>query len=218
VGNVRGVHVEAPDIGKSFVDKADYGRGPLGTLYYNDKTELKESFYYNVTFTKTSVHTPHCVIIQFFKTRQGPLVAQFIGQRNKNNALSALVEDAQGTWNDSNVVASFAHIDKNSDAKAVKITVKSIRKVVTFDIPDNIDISNGVHVGGQVLTIDIGLITKNTKSVVSWDRGRIVFHPENGDTNSAVAVFYPIEAADTSPLGNVEEFLSGVAIATWTDT
>jgi len=86
--------------------------------------------------------------------------------------------------------------------------------VVTFDIPDN----NGVHVNGQVLTVDIGLITDATKSVVSWDRGRIVFHPENGDTKSAVAVFYPIEAADTSPLGNVDEFLSGVAIATWKDT
>jgi len=222
--NVRGARVEAPDIQKSFVDKANYGLGPQGTLYYNDKKELTGSAYYNVTFTKTPDHTPNCnIIILFFKTReesQDTLFAQFRGRWDTKSALGpgVLVEGAQGTWNDSKLVPSFANINKDSNAKAVTITVASIRKQIAFDIPDNIDISNSVRVDGQMLTNDVGLITNDTKSIVSWDRGRIVFHPENSDTSIVVAVFLPIETTDSSALKNVDKFLSRVAIATWKDT
>ncbi|KAF8327296.1 uncharacterized protein EI90DRAFT_1840761 [Cantharellus anzutake] len=195
---------------------------PVGTLFYNDINDIRGKTKYNVIYSDASVKNEDAaVIVQFFGNNksQGNFYAEFVG-RDPARTVWWIVDGTAhrgGEWHPLKLTTSTAFVEKRGNENEVNITLATLGKQVSFDLPAGYASGKNISVWGNLSTNDIKKIKKGTKSVVNYNDDRILFYPQNG-SKDLTAVFFPLETkdSDATALGNFR-WVSTDQVAVWDD-
>jgi len=212
-GTTRGVRLEVPGIMKEFIDNVAFGRDPEGTLFFNHVEDIDGDAKYNVFYNTNVTSDEQAVVVQFFISTQDHFYAEFVG-KDPSRAVQYTTDSHKGSWAVVDQASASAHVKKYSSESTITITIASIQKAVSFDVPDN-SAEKSVDVHGSISFKKLANLKSD--SVVNYNDDRILFYPETV-SKDLTAVFIPVEAtaADATALGDFS-FRSSTPIAKWTD-
>jgi hypothetical protein len=206
--NQTGIRVEAPDIVKEFTDGVPLGRDPKGNLYFNNtQTDFKpeKPTEYSVSFPTRGqgVKTEIVLVIEFFRPGSANRpYAKFIAllPPRAHDDAKPVKGTTTGKWQPLDVTQATALAESESTSSLVQLTISSLKKTFTFNIPASLsDLDTSMQSWGYLILKDSRNLKTGRTYYVDYTDTRILIFEKQGDLN-AVAVYgsYEIQT-DSQP-------------------
>ncbi|KAH6885652.1 hypothetical protein BKA70DRAFT_115021 [Coprinopsis sp. MPI-PUGE-AT-0042] len=213
------IRIEAPTIGKEFIDGIYIGSDPDGFLYYNNTSDFKQPTTYTVAQVTNPADGKLCASVTFTFTNDSGAApfavflaydpANVLGLTGFSNGYSSTT----GSWNDLKLGQVTGSVTKTSTGTQITVTTDVIGKTAVIHNVASAFTgdTNPVNSRGTFSFKSIDNISQG--AVASYNKDRLVFYTDINATDF-VAYYIPFEGSNA---GEIEENSLGNANTQFTD-
>ncbi|KLO10809.1 hypothetical protein SCHPADRAFT_906527 [Schizopora paradoxa] len=183
--------IECTDKRIEFVDVAEFGTDPDGTLFYNNIGDLSGAMDYRFWHNSGTTDEEAAVVAQFYKKGSDVFVAEFVG-KDPARTVKDTVVDHTGHWRPFSFQENTAAVSKKAGSTTMTLSISVSGQRATWTVADSAK-NTVINQSGKVLIKNLGEIGAGRTSYIDYNDDRILFYPRVHSPDFSI-VFLPIIA------------------------